>query len=197
MSTINGISYSSPRNLNVKGVDSAKPSVVRFNQIAGSGVNPLDSSSYGIYVDNNGDLVYSAAGATQTLKRDKTEVVSAANVITAAESGSVFFLNSATEFASTLPAPAAGLHYTFIVTAAPSGANYTITTNSSANIIIGSVHESSGGDGDSETSGADTVNFVDGTAVVGDMAEFWCDGTNWFVKALSDAAGGVTITTAT
>lgn len=125
-----------------------------------------------------------------------TEVVTATNAIAAAETGSVFFLASATEFVSTLPAPAAGLHFTFVVTAAPSGASYTVVTNGSANIIKGTVHESSGGDADSETSGGDTVSFVDGTAVAGDMAIFWCDGTNWFVKALCDAAGAVTITTA-
>lgn len=72
------------------------------------------------------------------LYRDKTEVVAAANVIAADESGSVFFLNDATEFASTLPAMAAGLHYTFIVTGAPSGASYTITTNGGAAKIYGS-----------------------------------------------------------
>ena len=47
------------------------------------------------------------------------EDVTATNAITSAESGKVFFLNSSTEFVSTLPAPAAGLRYTFIVKAAP------------------------------------------------------------------------------
>src|SRR3972149_2841219 len=38
-----------------------------------------------------------------------TEIVAATNVIAASESGTTFFLSHATEFASTLPAPAAGL----------------------------------------------------------------------------------------
>lgn len=127
---------------------------------------------------------------------DLTEVVTAANVITAAETGSVFFLNSGTEFASTLPAPAAGLHFTFIVTAAPSGASYTIATNSSANIILGTVHSSTGGNADSELSGCDTITFADGVSVVGDTVELWCDGTNWFAKAFCDADAGITFDTA-
>lgn len=148
------------------------------------------------YDDTAGASVFSVGENGAMLYSDFTEVVTEANVITAAESGSVFFLNSATEFASTLPAPVAGMHFTFIVTAAPSGANYTITTDSSANIILGQVNSSTGGNADSEASGADTVNFVDSVAVVGDMAEFWCDGTNWFVQAFCDADGGITITTA-
>lgn len=148
------------------------------------------------YDDTATASVFSVGENGVVLYSDFTEVVTDANVITAAESGSVFFLNSATEFASTLPAPVAGLHFTFIVTAAPSGEDYTITTDSSANIIIGTAHSSTGGDADSETSGCDTVSFVASAAAVGDMAEFWCDGTNWFCKAHSNADAGITFTTA-
>lgn len=134
---------------------------------------------------------------TPTIK-DLTEVVSATNVIAATETGSVFFLNSATEFVSTLPAPAAGLKFRFIVSAAPSGASYTIVTNSSANIILGHIvsAEDANGSGDSETSGGDTISFVDGQAVVGDMVEVFCDGTNWFAYGRSKVVAGITITTA-
>lgn len=128
--------------------------------------------------------------------KNLTEVVAATNVIAASETGSVFFLNHATEFVSTLPAPAAGLNFKFIVTGAPSGASYTIVTNASANIILGHIVCSAGGTGDSETSGGDTVSFVDGQAVVGDMAEFECDGTNWYVRGSCKVVAGMTITTA-
>ena len=77
-----------------------------------------------------------------------TEVVTATNVIAAAESGTTFFLNAATEFVSTLPAPAAGLNFRFIVSAAPSGASYTVVTTSSSNIIIGQQHDTGGAAGD-------------------------------------------------
>lgn len=129
---------------------------------------------------------------------DETETVAATNAITAAESGKTFFLNHATEFVSTLPAPAAGLKFTFIVTGAPSGASYTIVTTSSANIIKGNVvsSEDAGGSGDSETSGGDTITFVDGQAVAGDRVDVVCDGTNWFAYGRCKVVAGITITTA-
>jgi hypothetical protein len=128
--------------------------------------------------------------------RHLTETVAEANVIAASESGTVFFLNDATEFASTLPAPAAGLHFTFIVTGAPAGADYTITTNAGANIILGMVVASTGGDEDSETSGCDTISFVGGKSTVGDKVDVYCDGTNWFAYGICDATGAITLTTA-
>lgn len=132
---------------------------------------------------------------TPTVK-DLTEVVAATNVITAAETGSVFFLNAATEFASTLPVPAAGLHFTFIVTAAPSGASYTVGTNAAATIIKGRVltnDVNSATDSDFGTAGEATVTFVDSKSVAGDTAEFWCDGTNWFVVATCTVFDAITI----
>ena len=75
---------------------------------------------------------------TSAVVTDATETVAATNVIAATETGKTFFLNHATEFVSTLPAPAAGLRFTFVVTGAPSGADYTITTTSSDNIISSS-----------------------------------------------------------
>lgn len=138
------------------------------------------------------------SGVEQSINFD-TEVVTATNVITAAENGRTFFLNSATEFVSTLPAPQAGLRFTFVVSAAPSGASYTIVTNGSANIIVGHVVSSdlnAASDGDSETSGGDTISFVDGKAVKGDTVELLCDGTNWYARAFCVAFDAITITTA-
>lgn len=128
--------------------------------------------------------------------RDLTEVVTGANTIAATESGSVFFLNSAAEFDSVLPAVAAGLHFTFIVSAAPAGANYTISTNSSANVILGQVYCNAGTDEDSELTGCDTISFIGGTSVVSDRVEIYCDGTNWFAYGFCNATGGITMTTA-
>lgn len=127
------------------------------------------------------------------------EVVTATNVITAAESGKTFFLSSATEFVSTLPAPVKGMRFTFIVTAAPASASYTIVSNGSANIIKGAVFSSdlnAASDGDIETSGGDTITLVDAKAVAGDRVELYCDGTNWFAHAFVSAFDACTITTA-
>jgi hypothetical protein len=127
------------------------------------------------------------------------ETVTATNVISAEESGKTFFLNSATEFVSTLPSPVAGMRFTFIVKAAPSGASYTIVSASSANIIKGAVFSSdlnAASDGDIETSGGDTITLVDAKAVAGDRVELFCDGTYWYAHAFVSAFDACTITTA-
>ena len=142
-----------------------------------------------------GDTSTGGVSMGTTLYKNSTEVVTATNVITASESGKVFFLNSGTEFVSTLPAPAAGLHYTFIVTAAPSGASYTVVTASSANIIKGQAVNAAGVAGDTGTAD-DTISFVDGQAVAGDRVDVFCDGTNWFAYGLSAVAAGITFTQA-
>lgn len=132
----------------------------------------------------NGSTLYTDESG-QTLAAAAAEIVTATNVITAAENGRTFFLNSSTEFVSTLPAPALGLKYTFIVAAAPSGASYTVIAAASATIIKGQVltAQDAGGNSDSGTAGELTLTFVDAKAVAGDWATFECDGTNWFVRA--------------
>lgn len=121
--------------------------------------------------------------------------LTAASTLTAAQSGSTFFLSSATEFATTLPAPSAGLNYKFIVKAAPSGASYTIVTTSSANIIKGQAVNAAAGAGDTGTAD-DTISFVDGQAVAGDMVTVISDGTSWFAYGVCAVAAGITFTTA-
>lgn len=127
-----------------------------------------------------------------------TEDLTAENTLTAADSGKILFLNAETEFETTLPSPAAGLHFKFIVKAAPASASYTIVTASSANIIIGGINElevDTGDDGPYDADG-DTITFVDGTAVVGDWVELVSDGTSWYVTGQANADGGITITKA-
>lgn len=126
------------------------------------------------------------------------EDVTAVNTLTYSECGKTIFLNSATEFATTLPAPVAGCYFKFIVKAAPAGANYTIVTASSANIIIGGVNElevDTADDGPYDNNG-DTITFVQAVAVVGDYVEMISDGTSWYISGQTNADGGVTLTTA-
>lgn len=136
-----------------------------------------------------GNIVGSVTGTVATT------TLTAASTLTAAQSGTTLVLSSATEFATTLPAPAAGLVYTFIVGAAPSGANYTIVTASSANIIKGQAYPASGDAGDTGTAD-DTISFVSGSSVAGDTVTVFSDGTSWFAKAFCAVAAGVTFTTA-
>lgn len=114
------------------------------------------------------------------------EVVAATRVLTAAESGTVIVLNHATEFATTLPAVAAGLQFTFIVGAAPSGANYTVVAASGTPIHghVVSVDLNAASDSASTAgTGVLTLTFVASKSVVGDRADFVSDGTNWYVQA--------------
>jgi hypothetical protein len=153
-------------------------------------------------------LVLSRAAQLWATLPNKTEqrvpvstarTLSATTTLTADESGATLFLNSATEFAVTLPAPALGLRFEFVVAAAPSGASYTVVSSGSSNIVKGHVLTSevtAAGAADSETSGGDTLSFVDGQAVVGDKAVLVSDGTSWFVQASAKVAAGITITTA-
>lgn len=127
------------------------------------------------------------------------EVVTATNVIDATEAGKTFFLSSATEFVSTLPAPKIGMKFSFIVTAAPSGADYTIYANGGSNIIKGQVYTvdvNSATDPDFEVTGGDTISFVSAKAVAGDRVDMVCDGTNWFAYGFCSVFDAVTITTA-
>lgn len=129
----------------------------------------------------------------------RTADLTAVTALTAADSGKVLFLNSATEFAVTLPTAAAGLVFEFYVKAAPSGASYTIVSASSANIIVGQIFSSdlnAASDGDFETSGGDTITLVDGKSVVGDRVRLVCDGTNWYATIYVSVFDAATITTA-
>jgi len=131
------------------------------------------------------------AGWSENYAQDLTE----ASTLASGDSGKIFYLNSATEFTTTLPACSgnAGFSVTFIVKAAPSGANYVISSASSSDYILGSVVD---GAGTVDTSdGTDTnVNFINGQAVVGDWVKLTCDGSSWYiVGGLGKVAAGITI----
>lgn len=120
--------------------------------------------------------------------------LTAATVLTAADSGTTFLLGTAGGFDITLPALATvGWTAKFIVLVAPTTA-YTVT-GATADKIVGHVLSSSGAAEDSETTaGGDVVNFVANTAVIGDTLEINMDGTLYLAKGTCAAAGGITIT---
>jgi hypothetical protein len=128
------------------------------------------------------------------------EDVTATNTITADEGGKIFYLNSATEFVSTLPtaSTAGGMVVTFVIKAAPSGADYTVSTgNSHEDVMYGLIQESeTDTTEDGPTAQAqDRINFKDGVAVIGDYVILNCDGTNWYVQGMTAADGGITFDT--
>ena len=122
---------------------------------------------------------------------DLAEIVITTNTITAAESGKTFYLSLVGGFTSTLPVPALGLYFRFIVAVAPTTA-YIITTNAGANILFGMMEERAGGAG---VAGAaqDTFNFVASQAIIADWVEFWSDGTNWHYHGMVNVAAGNTV----
>jgi hypothetical protein len=150
-------------------------------------------------IQNQGRLSYISKTLTDqqlaTSIRDY-EDVTGANTLVYGECGKTMFLNSATEFATTLPTPVAGCYFKFVVKAAPSGASYTIVTASSANILIGGINElevDTADDGPYDNNG-DTITLVDGLAVVGDYVEMFSDGTSWYLTGQTNADGGATVT---
>ena len=123
------------------------------------------------------------------------EVVTTTNVITAAESNKRFLLSNTTGAQQTLPTPAAGLRYEFVVGAVPpTGGNWTIVTaGTTQQVIKGLVVNCTNATGDS-TDGATTASFVSGTAKSGDRIIVDCDGTYWYALGSSRAQGGITYT---
>ena len=118
------------------------------------------------------------------------EVVITTNVITAAENGATFYLALVGGFTSTLPTPFLGGFFRFIIQIAPTTA-YIITTSGGSNILYGHFVERAGGAG---VAGAaqDTQNFVASQAIIGDWAEYYSDGTNWYVHGMVNVIAGAT-----
>jgi len=122
------------------------------------------------------------------------ETVITTNVITAAESGKTFFLDLAGGFESTLPAPAAGLRFSFIVKTAPTTGSYTIVTNGTTQKVLkGLVLVAADGVGD-VSAGGTTATFAANQALPGDRIDMICDGTIWYMKGFAQVAAGITIT---
>lgn len=120
-----------------------------------------------------------------------------ATTLTEGDSGKTIFLNSATEFAVTLPKVKAGLEYTFVVKAAPSGASYTVVTSDSSPLMYGQVYTTdvnSETDADFNIVAASTFTFADGVAVVGDSVRMISDGSYWYLKGFCSAYNAETIT---
>lgn len=131
---------------------------------------------------------------TQTASSPSFETLIAARTVTANESGKTFFLDLAGGFAVTLPAPAYGLVYDFVVKTSPTTA-YTVVTNASANIIKGFAANAAGA-AVTPLSDGDTISFVASQAVAGDQANVCSDGTSWFLSGFAQVAAGITNTKA-
>ncbi len=145
-------------------------------------------------------VVTSAAGVETVLDATElnatnTRTVTTTATITAADNNSQVFLNSATGFVTTLPAPIAGFRCEVISKLANTSGNHTVVTASSANTIIGMQNSVAGDAGDTGTAD-DTISFVANQSLPGDRVELRSDGTSWFAYATSKVAAGITFTQA-
>lgn len=122
------------------------------------------------------------------------EVVTAANVINASESGKTFFLDAAAGFKSTLPAPATGLKFTFIVKTAPTSNGYTIVTNGTTQKVLKGLAVIAADAVGDVSAGGTTATFVHNHALPGDRIDMICDGTIWYMVGYAQVAAALTIT---
>ena len=141
-----------------------------------------------LVLDSSGNVTLPGAGL---IDQRNHEVVTTTNVIAATENGRTYYLNAVGGFTSTLPAPALGLRFKFIVKTAPT-TSYIIVTTSGANLMYGMMEERAGTAG---VAGAarDTFNFVANQSIIGDWVEFQSDGTNWYYHGMVDVAAGNTV----
>ena len=119
--------------------------------------------------------------------------VTASTTLQLADSGKTIFLDGSAANVLTLPAVSKGYELKVILTA--TGAAPTIVTNSSANIMVGTVLSATNDAAQAIQSDADadTITFVN-AAAPGDYCDLVCDGTNWYVFAFSGVDSKITIT---
>lgn len=146
---------------------------------------------------NTADVADVRSLAERVQKPSVTESITAANTITASESGTRYVLNVAAAKIQTLPAPAAGLEFWFYIGATEPTGTHTVVTNSSANIIVGNVCSAEDAAGSVATvTDGDTISFVANKAVHGDFVHVWSDGTNWYLNGMCKVQDGITLTQA-
>ena len=121
------------------------------------------------------------------------EIVAAANEIEITESGTVYVLTNATEYATTLPtvATSGGVTFRFIVGAVPSGDDYTVVTDSLEDKFSGLTVVNGAA---VEATTDDTITFTRDAAAIGDWVEVTSDGVLWYVSGQGVAATAIVIT---
>ena len=124
------------------------------------------------------------------------ETLTAARVVTNADSGTTFICSGAAGKAITLPAVAdvtAGWNCRFIVGQAFATTDWIITAT--AAIMVGGINElevDTESDGPSTVAGT-TINIELGAETIGDYVDFVCDGTKFFIRGQSKLDGAFTL----
>ena len=174
---------------------------VRRDALVQGNATPTSAPIYVDSDDNQLKIIPAGSGTTErVLPTTSLIALTGTRTVTAAESGTIFSLGTASGFTVTLPAlPSATdaiLHYTFFVKVAPTTADY-IVAGATAK-ISGAVYSSSGGVEDKETGfTGGQVNFISagGLSKIGDSVELWSTSTGWYSRAYCATAAGITYTT--
>ena len=123
-------------------------------------------------------------GSRASFNGTVVENITAAKTLDPSDSGKVFTLDQDSSFDITLPTAAnagVGWNAKFILTDAGSG-TVKVIPNSSEDTLIGMIESIDTSAGASAESGVDELIWVASTAVVGDWAELFCDGSNFYVS---------------
>jgi len=118
-------------------------------------------------------------------------------VVNESDTGKIFILpqtTAANDITLTLPNPLPGLHYYFI-NGSPAAAASNVNITATGTICFGQA--SMGPIGGVSTisiagappAGLTTLTFVTAVSVLGDFADYYCDGTNWYINANSRTTG--------
>ena len=123
-------------------------------------------------------------GSRASFHGNVVENLTEAKTLDPSDSGKVFTIDQDASFDITLPtASQAGVGWNakFILTDAGSG-TVKVIPNSSEDTLIGMIESIDTSAGASAESGVDELIWVASTAVTGDWAELFCDGSNFYVS---------------
>ena len=119
----------------------------------------------------------------------KYEAISVGSTLTTADSGKTFKV-SGSGGTVTLPAPTEGWKARFVTTGAMDTAN-TIIAGGTADKMEGSMIVAGAV---VDVDAADQINFVHGSANLGDFIDVWSDGSNYYVFGNALSSGAITAT---
>jgi len=160
--------------------------------MAGLATTALVKSYIRPVVPNNAAIAANTPNITTNNRKIGTTILTATTV-TAAQTGTVFLVdsNNDSSFNITLPTPAAGLYFLFVVSDSTGDSDITITTGSSSLEMEGIYNNAGVLTTIPNASSSATWNSSNDT--VGDYVEFYgMTTTVWHVRAASAVSGGMT-----
>lgn len=172
-----------------------KKSVSLNGGVTASGSAAIDfSGSTGAFKFPSGAI--SGSGAVTGLKENVISGQGATATLTAAQSGSVCLFDRAAGIVYTLPAPAVGLQFTFIVTTTVTSNNAKVITDAGTTLLIGDLDLASSAPatttffGNGTTHIAVTQNGTTTGGIIGSMLTFTCvSSTIWNVSGAIQGSG--------